>query len=69
MSQGSYIYSDDMSYEDYINQTGGYSRYADKGNVFVMKVDGSAWKLSQGSFLSRKKVKQREAIRSEDQDD
>jgi hypothetical protein len=27
---------------------GGYSRYADTKNVFVMKVDGSARKLSSG---------------------
>ncbi len=50
MAQGSYIYSDKLSYEDYINQTGGYARYADKDNVFVMKVDGSARKLSRGFF-------------------
>jgi polysaccharide export outer membrane protein len=48
MTQGSYIYSDNLSYQDYVNQTGGYSRFADKGNVFVMKVDGSARKLSRG---------------------
>jgi len=50
MAQGSYIYSTKQDYEDYINQTGGYSRFADKDNVFVMKVDGSARKLSRGFF-------------------
>ncbi len=32
-------------YEEYIRFAGGYSRYADTSNVFVMKVDGSARKL------------------------
>ena len=48
MAQGSYIYSEKMTYKDYISQTGGFSSYADTGNVFVMKVDGSARKLSRG---------------------
>ena len=48
MSQASLIYSDRLSYLDYINESGGYSRFADEDNVFVMKVDGSARKLSRG---------------------
>lgn len=48
MTQASLIYSDKMSYQDYINESGGYSRFADSDNVFVMKVDGSARKLSRG---------------------
>jgi len=51
MSQASLIYSDRMSYQDYIRASGGYARYADENNVFVMKVDGSARKLSRG-FLN-----------------
>ncbi len=45
MSHGSYIYSDDLEYQNYIAMTGGYSEYADKDNVFVLKVDGSARKV------------------------
>ncbi|MBU4121839.1 MAG: SLBB domain-containing protein [Proteobacteria bacterium] len=48
MSQGSYIYSEKMTYQDYISRTGGYSRNADTDNIFVMKVDGSARKLARG---------------------
>jgi len=48
MSQGSYIFSEKMTYQDYIHETGGYSRYADMDNAFVMKVDGSARKLARG---------------------
>ncbi len=47
MSQGSLLYSDRMSYQDYIDATGGYSDYANAGNVFVLKVDGSARKVSK----------------------
>ena len=50
MSQGSYIYSSRMDYQDYIDLTGGYAKYADTDNTFVLKVDGSARKLSRGLF-------------------
>lgn len=50
MTQSSLIYSDRMSYKDYINESGGYATFADRNNVFVMKVDGSARKLARGFF-------------------
>jgi hypothetical protein len=37
---------------------GGYSRYADGDNVFVMKVDGSARKLSNG-FMNWSPIRKR----------
>jgi len=50
MSQGSFIYASRMDYQDYIGLTGGYAKYADTDNIFVLKVDGSARKLSRGFF-------------------
>lgn len=50
MSQGSFVYSGKYSYQDYIGMSGGYSRFADMGNVYVLKVDGSARKLSRSLF-------------------
>jgi polysaccharide biosynthesis/export protein len=47
MTQGSHLYSDSLNYQDYIDATGGYSNYADTGNVFILKVDGSARKVSK----------------------
>lgn len=47
MTQGSHLYSDRLDYQDYIDATGGYSHYADTGNVYVLKVDGSARKVSR----------------------
>jgi len=51
MSQGSFIYSENLDYKDYIELTGGYSSYADRKNIYVLKVDGTARKLSRG-FLN-----------------
>jgi polysaccharide biosynthesis/export protein len=50
MSLGSYIYSEKYNYKDYIDMSGGYTRYADSDNVYVLKVDGSARKFSNGVF-------------------
>ena len=48
MSQGSFIFSESLSYKDYLAMAGGYARYADEKNVYVLKVDGSARKLANG---------------------
>ncbi len=50
MSQGSFIYASRMDYQDYVDLSGGYAKYADTDNIFVLKVDGSARKLSRGLF-------------------
>ncbi len=50
MSQGSYIYSDGMDYDDYIGLTGGLANNADEKNTFVLKVDGSALKVKNSFF-------------------
>lgn len=51
MSQGSFVYSEKYNYKDYVEFSGGYTRYADDDNAYVLKADGSARKLSRG-FLS-----------------
>ena len=50
MSRGSFVYSDRIDYKDYIKMAGGYTKYADQDNVYVLKVDGTAMKLSKGFF-------------------
>jgi polysaccharide export outer membrane protein len=50
MSRGSFIYSENLDYKDYISMSGGFTRYADESNIYVLKVDGTAMKLSN-SFL------------------
>ncbi|MCX7769939.1 MAG: SLBB domain-containing protein [Proteobacteria bacterium] len=48
MSQTSVIYSEKYVYMDYINLAGGFSRFADKDNVYILKVDGTAKRISKG---------------------
>ena len=48
MSSGAHVYSERKEYRDYIDMSGGYTRYADKDNVYVLKVDGSARKAYNG---------------------
>jgi len=50
MTQGSHLYSDKYDYQDYIEMTGGYSYYADTRNVYILKVDGSARRVS-GNYI------------------
>ncbi len=50
LSQGSYIYLDKLNYSDYIDRAGGYSKFADSKNIFVLKVDGSAARIQGGFF-------------------
>jgi protein involved in polysaccharide export with SLBB domain len=51
MSQGSYLYSGKLDVDDYISMAGGYTRYADSDNSYILKVDGSARRVSSG-FLN-----------------
>ncbi len=51
MSRGSFIYSEKLDFNDYISMAGGFTQYADDDNVYVLKVDGTALKLSKG-FLN-----------------
>jgi len=48
MSRGSFVYSTDIGYKDFIGMAGGYTAYADEDNVYVLKVDGTARKLTSG---------------------
>ncbi len=48
MSQGSFLYSDKLDVGEFISMAGGYSRYADIDNTYVLKVDGSARKVARG---------------------
>ncbi len=50
MSRGGFIYSSSLDYKDYIDMSGGFTKYADESNVYVIKVDGTAIKLKKGAF-------------------
>jgi protein involved in polysaccharide export with SLBB domain len=49
MSRTSFVYSERLTYEDYITMAGGFSTHADKKKVYVLKVDGTAMRLSGNS--------------------
>jgi len=51
MSSGSFLYSEKFGYKDYINLAGSYTRYADEDNIYALKADGTAQKLS-GGFMN-----------------
>ncbi|MFZ2417522.1 MAG: SLBB domain-containing protein, partial [Smithellaceae bacterium] len=61
MSQGAYVYREKAGYQDYINMSGGYTRYADTANVYVLKVDGSARK-AYSSFIGWNNKKDRHEL-------
>lgn len=50
MSQGSFVYTGELDYKDFIDIAGGYTKYADEENAYVLKVDGTARKLPKGFF-------------------
>ena len=50
MFQGSFTYSEDRSYKDYIEMSGGYTSNADENNIFILKADGSAVKPKSSIF-------------------
>jgi protein involved in polysaccharide export with SLBB domain len=49
-NQGAFIYDKNKTLSDYIEFAGGYTQNADKKNVFVLKVDGSAVRPNKGLF-------------------
>jgi len=49
-NQTAFIYSPEKDLSDYIDLAGGYTENADKDNVFILKVDGSAVKPGKGLF-------------------
>ncbi len=50
MSRGSFIYSKEFDHKNYIDIAGGFTNNADTDNVYVLKVDGTAMRLSNGYF-------------------
>jgi len=52
MTEGSFLYIRGKSFSDYIEYAGGYSDYANKGGVFVLKADGRAVKPKRFLFFS-----------------
>lgn len=50
MLPGSFAFNADKSAEDYIEQAGGYGRYADEGHTFIVYPDGTATAMDTSWF-------------------
>lgn len=50
MQAGSFPYEAGLSLSDYIGRAGGYARYADESEVFIVLPDGSARKVEKSWF-------------------
>jgi len=50
MSEGARMFKNQWKLDDYIGNAGGFARYADEKNVFLLKVDGTVFRFSRGPF-------------------
>jgi len=58
ISSGLYPYSDKYGYKDYIAAAGGYAKGADRDSTYVLKVDGTVYRLPK-KFMNWNPVKSR----------
>ena len=49
LNSSSFIFSSDMTYKDYIESSGGFTPYADKRAVFIIRADGQS--ISSGNNI------------------
>ena len=55
LNSTSFIFNEDMEYSDYIEASGGFSDFADKRAVFVIKANGQSEVMGSNVFASGKK--------------
>jgi protein involved in polysaccharide export with SLBB domain len=58
----SFVYSSNKSIEDYIELASGFSRSADKSNVYVIHADGTSEPIDSGWFSSGVEIKKGDTI-------
>lgn len=56
-SPGAQIYLPDMTVKDYIDRTGGVTKYAEEGEIFVVQADGFAFGKESSTVSNMDKVK------------
>lgn len=49
INQSAFVFDKSMSWRDYIRMAGGYSPYANPDGIYILKVDGTAFRLKGGS--------------------
>ena len=50
LNSTSIIFNEDLSYRDYIDLSGGFSPYADKRSIFVIRADGRSVSVGNNVF-------------------
>ena len=66
-NQMAFVYDDDKSYSGYIDLAGGYTENADKKNVYILKIDGTAVRPGSSIFgISWSKSSNRWELGSQD---
>ena len=56
LNSSSFIYEKDMDYNDYIEASGGYTSFADKRAVFVIRANGEATPIGANVFKGQAKI-------------
>ena len=50
LNSSSFLFDKDLSFKDYIVAAGGYTSYADKQEIFIIKANGTATKINRNIF-------------------
>ena len=47
------VYDGNFTYQDYIENSGGLTKYADKQNIYVLKANGYSYNIDSGYFTQK----------------
>ena len=62
MNSSSFIFDESMSHQDYIAAAGGFSDYADKRAVFIIKANGASKATGNNIFAGQIKIEPGDTI-------
>ena len=62
MNSSSFVYEEDMKYQDYIDAAGGFSDYADKRGVFIIKANGLSTTMGSNIFSGQETIEPGDTI-------
>ena len=50
LNASTFLHDSKRSFKDYVELSGGYSEFADKSSVYVVKANGESFQLNRGFF-------------------
>ena len=62
LNSSSFVYEEDMKYQDYIDAAGGFSDYADKRGVFIIKANGLSTTMGSNIFSGQETIEPGDTI-------